>query len=63
MSSTPMRQHVNDKCKECLYDEFAAGTWRKQVEECTSPKCPLYPIRPVRWPEKPKSKASGGKPG
>lgn len=43
-----MRQAINAKCKECIYDPQAmgAGTWRKQVEDCTSTACPLYPLRP-----------------
>ena len=35
------------KCCECIYDEGSKGTWRKQVEECTSKDCPIYPKRPV----------------
>jgi hypothetical protein len=35
------------KCIECVYDPDADGTWRKQVEECASPSCPLYDMRPT----------------
>jgi hypothetical protein len=43
-----MRKAINDFCKECSYDPLSAqGTWRQQVEACTSPKCPLYELRPV----------------
>lgn len=42
-----LRKSVNDKCKECIYDPLTKGTWRKQVEECTSYACPLYTVRPV----------------
>lgn len=43
-----MRKAINDKCRECIYDPIAGkGTWRQQVEACTSRKCPLYPVRPV----------------
>lgn len=40
---------VNAKCCECIYDPEAAGTgsWRKQVEDCTSFTCPLFDYRPV----------------
>lgn len=38
---------INAKCCECIYDPLAEGTWRKQVENCTSFTCPLYSIRPV----------------
>lgn len=43
-----MRQAINAKCKECLYDPLWAGggTWRQQVEACSSPDCPLYELRP-----------------
>ena len=43
-----LRTKINAKCKECIYDPYAAGSWRKQVEYCTSYKCPLYSVRPVR---------------
>ena len=42
-----MRKAINDKCKDCIYDEYGEGTWRKQVEFCTCNDCPLYPYRPV----------------
>ena len=38
---------VEEKCKECIYDPGAKGTWKAQVAECTSFDCPLYPVRPV----------------
>jgi hypothetical protein len=39
---------INDKCKDCIYDSHAPGTWREQVELCTSEKsCPLWPYRPI----------------
>ena len=35
------------KCKECIYDPISgAGTWRQQVEACTSHNCPLFDYRP-----------------
>ena len=35
-------------CRECIYDSSPGnGTWREQVEACTSPKCPLYIVRPL----------------
>jgi hypothetical protein len=44
-----MRGKVNAKCIECIYDDIGGGgSWRKQVENCTSTGCPLYQIRPVR---------------
>jgi hypothetical protein len=41
------RAAVNAKCKECLYDPGHGGTWRDQIEACSSPNCPLYPVRPI----------------
>lgn len=39
---------INDYCKMCIYDQKVPGTWREQVEACTSVKsCPLWPYRPV----------------
>ncbi len=42
-----LRKAINQKCRECIHDEKAAGTWLKQVEDCTSYQCPLYPVRPI----------------
>jgi len=41
------RGKINAKCCECIYDPYAAGTWREQVEKCSSLACPLYEIRPL----------------
>jgi len=40
---------VNAKCCECIYDPEASGSgsWRKQVEDCTSFACPLFEYRPM----------------
>jgi hypothetical protein len=42
-----LRQSINEKWRECIYAPYAVGTWRKQVDECTSPSCPLYSVRPT----------------
>lgn len=42
-----MRDAINAKCKECIYDPISRGTWREQVSECTSGTCPLFPLRPL----------------
>jgi len=42
-----MRKAVNDKCKECIYDPKAGGTWKSQTESCPSTTCPIHPYRPV----------------
>lgn len=42
-----MRSAINRKCKECIYDPIGGnGTWRQQVEGCTSYSCPLFDLRP-----------------
>jgi hypothetical protein len=35
------------KCRECLYDDKAAGTWRRQVSACHLTDCPLWRVRPL----------------
>lgn len=43
-----LRAAINAKCKDCIYDPKSGfGTWRQQVEGCTSVRCPLYPVRPL----------------
>ena len=42
-----LRKSVDDKCRSCIYDPEAAGTWRQQVTLCSITKCPLYPVRPL----------------
>lgn len=37
---------IEAKCVECVYDPEERGTWRKQVENCSSVGCPLYSVRP-----------------
>ena len=48
-SKAEVWRRINANCKFCLYDPKAEGlgTWRDQIEACSSPDCPLYPIRPV----------------
>jgi len=41
------RALVNAKCVDCIYDELAPGSWRKQVGNCTVTDCPLYSVRPT----------------
>ncbi len=42
-----LRKAIDGKCRECIYDPLAAGSWLKQVEECVSTDCSLYPTRPL----------------
>ena len=37
---------IDGKCKECIYDDLADGTWRMQVEQCELTGCALHPYRP-----------------
>jgi hypothetical protein len=39
---------INEKCKQCIYDPNAPGTWRQQVHACPAGEewCPLFPLRP-----------------
>jgi hypothetical protein len=46
-----LRSAINAKCRECISDGSASGTWRKQIEQCTAIKCPLYAVRPVSTTE------------
>jgi hypothetical protein len=41
-----LRQSINNKCKDCIYDPVQKGSWREQVENCTSSACPLFDVRP-----------------
>lgn len=42
-----LKKAVEAKCKDCIYDPAVGGTWREQVELCTSEKsCALWPVRP-----------------
>jgi len=40
------QQAINAKCKDCIFDEYAEGTWRMQVEQCELTDCALHPYRP-----------------
>lgn len=35
------------KCRDCLFDSEAAGTWRQQVTVCPSTDCALWTFRPL----------------
>jgi len=38
---------IATKCRQCIYDPIAAGTWREQVATCGCPDCPLWSYRPL----------------
>ncbi len=41
------QQSINAMCKNCIYDPIGGrGTWREQVAQCVSSKCPLWRYRP-----------------
>ncbi len=47
-----LRRAINNKCRECIYCPLTGtGSWRLQVENCTSISCPLYSVRtkPTRY--------------
>ncbi len=46
-SKAGLRGPLDAKCAECIYDPSEEGTWRKQVEKCTSWACPLHSVRPL----------------
>jgi len=50
-----LRKSINQKCKWCIYDDLAAGTWLQQATLCSAPKCPLYAVRPQSKAEIPES--------
>jgi hypothetical protein len=48
MSGRSLRASVNAKCRSSIYEPGSGnGTWRKQVEACSSSNCPLHPFRPI----------------
>jgi len=48
MSTRPSKTTaIADKCRDCIYDPIARGTWREQVADCVSSSCALHPVRAV----------------
>lgn len=46
-------QAIKAKCLDCIYDPLSGhGSALKQVTDCPSTDCPLYPVRPVDSAEK-----------
>ena len=45
MASRSLRSAIDEKCRDCIYDEAERGGWRQQVEACTITRCPLYEVR------------------
>lgn len=42
-----LREAINAKCRDCIHDEAAPGTWREQVAQCSVPRCALWAVRPA----------------
>ena len=43
------KQAIDGFCRECIADSSQPGTWRSQVEACTSKNCHLHAYRPVSY--------------
>jgi hypothetical protein len=43
-----LRSAIDAMCRYCIYDPGGGnGTWREQVQACSSANCPLHPVRPI----------------
>jgi hypothetical protein len=47
-----LKKCIEAMCKSCIYDPADVGSWRHQVEKCTSGPtakvpCPLWEVRPI----------------
>ena len=42
-----LRAAIDAKCRDCIHDKEAPGTWRAQVAGCPCIRCPLWPVRPA----------------
>lgn len=42
-----LKKCIEQHCKNCTYDKYVEGTWRAQVEACTTVSCALHPVRPM----------------
>ena len=47
------RARINKNCKSCIYDSYAAGTWRQQTTLCPAINCSFHEVRPVTESEIP----------
>ena len=41
-----LRQAINEKCRDCIYDVEVEGGWIQQVYACDLSDCSLWPHRP-----------------
>lgn len=42
-----LRAALNAKCRDCIHDPLAGGTWREQVAQCSAVDCSIWPLRPA----------------
>ena len=42
-----LRNAINLKCKDCIYDPEVEGGWKQQVSLCDLSDCSLWPYRPM----------------
>jgi len=42
-----LRNAINLKCKDCIYDPELPFGWRQQVSQCELSDCSLWPYRPM----------------
>ena len=42
-----LRNAINQKCKDCIYDPEVEGGWIQQVSLCDLSDCSLWPYRPT----------------
>ncbi len=43
------KRAIADKCRSCIHDPAAPGTWRQQVQLCSCYACPLWEHRPKSY--------------
>ena len=41
-----LRNAINQKCKDCIFDEEVEGGWIQQVSQCELTDCSLWEHRP-----------------
>lgn len=42
-----LRNAINAKCRECIYDPLDKGSAAQQIACCMIHDCPLHPVRPI----------------
>lgn len=46
-----LRRAIDLNCKSCIFDpkDHGAGSWKRQVENCTCRSCALWGVRPGQY--------------